>query len=958
MEGPIFQRRPAAERADQAPPRPQLRPAKSRAARRRSFLRPSSVPLTRVDTIPEPEAERAHAAGGASVPASNGQLGAASSSVGRAMASPSRPLEPTVRQDMEQRFGHDFSMVRVHTDAKAAESARAVDALAYTVGQDIVFSEGHYAHHSREGSKLLAHELAHVIQQERGADSPSRRQNGVVEQDADAAATAFVEGRRPIHVGESSGPGLARQARSDGPRVPHSTPHRAASMQPRAQLVDLAREAERRRAASARGVSTAEAGPSSATVPLAALVSLPEPLDAHKLFNELKADPGGGRGQQLAVRYVVGQYLSGKLDWPVKVELLDPGGEIWFSFSAHGKELVASRTLELPISVLDGVSAESLSTVTDRATQIVEVASLEAASSYIVANIGDRPEAMIANPEEFARNEAVALRFLADRYLGRIEALSKTLSPSNEWLHDVLAARRQAFLPIMQRVRRADTLTNKFQNENSPPTYAGETYDRVISESSGVERAGWWVWKQLGDAVTLGGQSTQAQNVRMYRRGEISLDEYKKNWVLNIGRVGVKAVITALTAGRATGPAMRFLGLEAGTAAATVTASTVEGVTTGFAQEFSSDVYAKVVATVSRSPGVAAFHEQTIAGPGGWAESAGFGGLFGMAGGLTSELLSGTSPAAPPEAAIPTDSPESAALSEQPEAQPTPTDSPPVSELDPQLEELPDTSAKSSQYSAKVEQRAPARQQLTVAEADKAVVKARAELEAAERARRDATAAYDKAREGGRGTPRKGPRAAETAAKESVRKAAAKVKAAERRAATARRAAEKARQAEAAREKARTETPKGAVPRLGEVPGEPFSKEKWRPLFRRNGPTMPSAVTISKRPLQGRFLAPLKRILKLAETNPQQAGNEFAQLIGEENGWGKISERFSERHGSIGRRWDFGNTKEMTIEGRLKGPQLGQARSAMVRPQRARLCRPHGAVPLPCSGSSARPSGR
>ena len=108
MEGPIFQRRPAAERADQAPPRPQLRPAKSRAARRRSFLRPSSVSLTRVDTIPEPEAERVRATGGAGIAASSGQLDTASSSVGRAMASPSRPLEPTVRQDMEQRFGHDF----------------------------------------------------------------------------------------------------------------------------------------------------------------------------------------------------------------------------------------------------------------------------------------------------------------------------------------------------------------------------------------------------------------------------------------------------------------------------------------------------------------------------------------------------------------------------------------------------------------------------------------------------------------------------------------------------------------------------------------------------------------------------------------------------------------------------------------------------------------------------------
>src|SRR5687767_7083416 len=77
-------------------------------------------------------------------------------------------LDPATRAFMESRFGHDFGDVRVHTDGKAAESARAVDARAYTVGRDVVFSEGHYTPHLRQGSKLLAHELAHVIQQERG----------------------------------------------------------------------------------------------------------------------------------------------------------------------------------------------------------------------------------------------------------------------------------------------------------------------------------------------------------------------------------------------------------------------------------------------------------------------------------------------------------------------------------------------------------------------------------------------------------------------------------------------------------------------------------------------------------------------------------------------------------------------------------------------------------------------
>jgi outer membrane protein OmpA-like peptidoglycan-associated protein len=66
---------------------------------------------------------------------------------------------------MEARFGHDFSRVRVHTDPTAARSARAVHALAYTVGSDIAFDAGRYAPDTGAGRRLLAHELAHVVQQ-------------------------------------------------------------------------------------------------------------------------------------------------------------------------------------------------------------------------------------------------------------------------------------------------------------------------------------------------------------------------------------------------------------------------------------------------------------------------------------------------------------------------------------------------------------------------------------------------------------------------------------------------------------------------------------------------------------------------------------------------------------------------------------------------------------------------
>lgn len=82
------------------------------------------------------------------------------------LRSPGQPLDAGTRAFMEPRFRQDFSQVRVHTDARAAESARAVNALAYTVGRDVVFGTGQYAPGTSEGRRLMAHELTHVVQQE------------------------------------------------------------------------------------------------------------------------------------------------------------------------------------------------------------------------------------------------------------------------------------------------------------------------------------------------------------------------------------------------------------------------------------------------------------------------------------------------------------------------------------------------------------------------------------------------------------------------------------------------------------------------------------------------------------------------------------------------------------------------------------------------------------------------
>jgi hypothetical protein len=85
--------------------------------------------------------------------------------VDEVLSSPGHPLDDSVRSFMEGRFEHDFSNVRVHSDAQAVSSARAVDALAYTVGRHVVFGAGQYAPSSTSGRKLLAHELVHTIQQ-------------------------------------------------------------------------------------------------------------------------------------------------------------------------------------------------------------------------------------------------------------------------------------------------------------------------------------------------------------------------------------------------------------------------------------------------------------------------------------------------------------------------------------------------------------------------------------------------------------------------------------------------------------------------------------------------------------------------------------------------------------------------------------------------------------------------
>jgi hypothetical protein len=144
-------------------------------------------------------------------------------SVHQVLQSPGQPLDTATRAFMEPRFGYNFSQVRVHTDDLAAESARAVNAHAYTVGQNVVFAAGHYAPATAAGRRLMAHELAHVVQQNGDTaglpwNLPIGSAEGAEERQAVFAADAIGARGQHCFISPSGRPAaLARQATGSAP---------------------------------------------------------------------------------------------------------------------------------------------------------------------------------------------------------------------------------------------------------------------------------------------------------------------------------------------------------------------------------------------------------------------------------------------------------------------------------------------------------------------------------------------------------------------------------------------------------------------------------------------------------------------------------------------------------------------------------------------------------------------
>ncbi|MBX3117503.1 MAG: DUF4157 domain-containing protein [Fimbriimonadaceae bacterium] len=232
-----------------------------------------------------------------SVPATSG-MATAPSIVGTVLSSPGRPLDAPVRNTMESRFGTDFSNVRIHTDSRAAESARAVGAQAYTFGPNIVFDHGRYNPSVPTGQKLLAHELAHTIQQgglqQMANDAPEvGLASDPLEYEADRAAEMVTAGYAAPSLTQGDFGAIRRTEDGTTPVAPPSpVPPTSATTTP---------------------VTGTTPPPSTPGVPApipgtTALAGFPPELDATKLNQAgvtqiLDTDPPGGIHRTFVIQY-------------------------------------------------------------------------------------------------------------------------------------------------------------------------------------------------------------------------------------------------------------------------------------------------------------------------------------------------------------------------------------------------------------------------------------------------------------------------------------------------------------------------------------------------------------------------------------------------------------------------------------------------------------------------------
>jgi hypothetical protein len=226
-----------------------------------------------------------------------GERRGAAALVSDVLQSSGHKLRPADQEFFRDRFGHDFSQVRIHADARAAESALALNALAYTVGRDVAFAAGRYAPESPAGNMLLGHELTHVVQQRFG--------------------DARVARERPLEVFANDAPSereAADLARSLGSSAPANSARAAAGRAANAPMPSLAQRTVLHIARQSGDGKQPQANPpAKAPPPAKASPPAKAPPPPKPSFDEIVQEMGPGLGGPFAdYAAFAGSMVSGK----------------------------------------------------------------------------------------------------------------------------------------------------------------------------------------------------------------------------------------------------------------------------------------------------------------------------------------------------------------------------------------------------------------------------------------------------------------------------------------------------------------------------------------------------------------------------------------------------------------------------------------------------------------------
>jgi len=568
------------------------------------------------------------------------------------------PSEPSVKSMLspqggyfQSHFGASFGNVKVHTGPAAEQAAAALQARAFTQGNNIFFGHDEYQPGTQRGQFLLAHELAHVAQQTGHAQQPLRRKP------IDATCSA-----------EQS----ACEAIPENPLADYPYLAIALDSQSLQLLQDAAYRREHLRQSipydGPQGLFFAQAQLSNFLAPGTEYVSreellaamMPPLLDAAR--NHTDPQPYIA---EVARNEAARQMLEQIGNPLVNVELPDPDGLLQdlpteLTFIVNFKRLQDDHGA-LALASLDPISMRSAYLWTmvslNDAEQLSSIALLNARAEWLFQNVADCLNDMAADPADYTQDEVYEYAHkIMPNLLTTATNLAGVLTPANRDQTGIVTKAVGMAQGLSIRADAAMQAMNDFRTKNMPDKTAGETWDENADDIRNAaekdwDEGGWSYFAWFGNKLGLGANKLMhgagnvasgfsidmhAARAHAYRLGHISYNDYSGFHPMDIVKGAVLDLAVALPFfGEGIGAgASGLLGLEGGSTAATVTEGAVGGFSSNFLGAAANDASSLLASHLSLSESERRFQAAQIGGPLSWVESGAWGGMVGGAGAL------------------------------------------------------------------------------------------------------------------------------------------------------------------------------------------------------------------------------------------------------------------------------------------------------------------------------------